>query len=102
MITDRQKEILKIIAEEYIKTAKPVSSNHICKKLKCSSATIRNEMAKLEELISSLESKDISLQESLTLYEEAMKLSKELSKELEDASSKIKMISEDGKEEDFN
>ena len=31
-----------------------------------------------------------------------MKLSKELSKELEDASSKIKMISEDGKEEDFN
>ena len=50
MITDRQKEMLKIIAEEYIKTAKPVSSNHICKKLKCSSATIRNEMAKLEEL----------------------------------------------------
>lgn len=50
MITDRQKEMLKVIVEEYIKTAKPVSSNHICKKLKCSSATIRNEMAKLEEL----------------------------------------------------
>ena len=31
MITDRQKEMLKIIAEEYIKTAKPVSSNHILK-----------------------------------------------------------------------
>lgn len=42
--------MLKVIVEEYIKTAKPVSSNHICKKLKCSSATIRNEMAKLEEL----------------------------------------------------
>ena len=50
MITNRQKEMLKVIVEEYIKTAKPVSSNHICKKLKCSSATIRNEMAKLEEL----------------------------------------------------
>ena len=50
MITNRQKEILKVIVEEYIKTAKPVSSNHICKKLKCSSATIRNEMVKLEEL----------------------------------------------------
>lgn len=50
MITNRQKEILKIIVEEYIKTAKPVSSNHICKKLKCSSATIRNEMVRLEEL----------------------------------------------------
>lgn len=50
MITNRQKEILKVIVEEYIKTASPVSSNHICKKLKCSSATIRNEMARLEEL----------------------------------------------------
>ena len=50
MITKRQNEILKVIVEEYIRTAKPVSSNHICKKLKCSSATIRNEMAKLEEL----------------------------------------------------
>ena len=50
MITNRQREILKEIVEEYIKTAKPVSSNHICKKLKCSSATIRNEMVRLEEL----------------------------------------------------
>lgn len=50
MITNRQKEMLKVIVEEYIKTAKPVSSNHICKKLKCSSATIRNEMVRLEEL----------------------------------------------------
>lgn len=50
MITNRQKEMLKLIVEEYIKSAKPVSSNHICKTLKCSSATIRNEMARLEEL----------------------------------------------------
>ena len=50
MITDRQKDILREIVEEYIKTAKPVSSNHICKKLDCSSATIRNEMVILEEL----------------------------------------------------
>ena len=50
LITNRQKEMLKLIVEEYIKTAKAVSSNHICKKLKCSSATIRNEMARLEEL----------------------------------------------------
>ena len=50
MITKRQNEILKVIVEEYIRTAKPVSPNHICKKLKCSSATIRNEMVALEEL----------------------------------------------------
>ena len=50
MISKREQEILKVIVEEYIKTAKPISSNSICKKLKCSSATIRNEMVYLEEL----------------------------------------------------
>ena len=50
MITERQKSILKFIVEEYVKTVKPVSSNEICKVLKCSSATIRNEMVILEEL----------------------------------------------------
>jgi heat-inducible transcriptional repressor len=50
MITERQKKILKIIVEDYIKTAKPVGSKSICKLLKCSSATIRNEMALLEEI----------------------------------------------------
>ena len=49
MLTKRQNDILKTIVEEYIKTAKPVSSSSICKVLNCSSATIRNEMAYLEE-----------------------------------------------------
>ena len=47
---ERKKEILKIIIEEYIKKPKPVGSSSICEKLKVSSATIRNEMASLEEL----------------------------------------------------
>ena len=50
MLTKRQNEILKIIVLEYIKLAKPVSSNLICDTLHCSSATIRAEMATLEEL----------------------------------------------------
>ena len=50
MITERQVSLLKIIVEEYIKTARPVGSKAICKKLKCSSATIRNEMSALEDL----------------------------------------------------
>ncbi len=50
MLTKRQSEILKIIVLEYIKLAKPVSSNLICDTLNCSSATIRAEMATLEEL----------------------------------------------------
>ncbi len=49
MLTERQKEILKIIIEEYVKNAKPVSSSMICERMKCSSATIRNEMVYLEE-----------------------------------------------------
>ena len=49
MLTDRQEKILKLIVEHYIKLAKPVSSNLICKKLKCSSATVRSEMATLED-----------------------------------------------------
>ena len=49
MITNRQKSILKFIVEEYVKTVNPVSSSKICKSLKCSSATIRNEMVILEE-----------------------------------------------------
>lgn len=50
MLTERQKEILKIIVQEYIKLAKPVGSNLICDTLNCSSATIRSEMASLEDL----------------------------------------------------
>ncbi|MDD6879471.1 MAG: heat-inducible transcriptional repressor HrcA [bacterium] len=50
MLTNRQNEILKIIVLEYIKLAKPVGSNLICDRLNCSSATIRSEMAYLEDM----------------------------------------------------
>lgn len=50
MIGTRQRELLKEIVEEYVKTARPVGSKSLCKKFKCSSATIRNDMADLEGL----------------------------------------------------
>lgn len=50
MINKRQIELLKLIVEEYIKTARPIGSKAICEKLNCSSATIRNEMSFLEGL----------------------------------------------------
>ncbi len=50
MLGTRQKELLKVIVEEYIKSAHPIGSKLICKKFKCSSATIRNDMAILENL----------------------------------------------------
>ena len=50
MINQRQTELLKLIVEDYIKTARPISSKSLCENLNCSSATIRNEMSTLEEL----------------------------------------------------
>ncbi len=50
MLSKRQEEILKLIVMEYIKLAKPVGSKLLCDELKCSSATIRNEMQELEEM----------------------------------------------------
>ena len=49
MLTTRQEKILTLIVKEYVKTATPVGSKHICEVVKCSSATVRNEMAELEE-----------------------------------------------------
>lgn len=49
MLNERQNNLLKIIVEDYIKTARPVGSKAICELLNCSSATIRNEMAYLED-----------------------------------------------------
>ena len=50
MLTERQSKMLKLIVERYIKDPTPVGSKVISKTLNCSSATIRNEMATLEDL----------------------------------------------------
>ncbi len=52
MLTDRQKQILRIIVEEYIKSAEPIGSRRISRleEIDLSSATIRNVMLDLEEL----------------------------------------------------
>lgn len=47
---DRQEELLRIIVETYIKTFKPVGSKSLVDQFNCSSATIRNDMALLEDL----------------------------------------------------
>ncbi|MGB8953914.1 MAG: heat-inducible transcriptional repressor HrcA [Tumebacillaceae bacterium] len=52
MLTDRQKAILQILVDDYIRSAEPVGSRTLSKRsdLTISPATIRNEMADLEEL----------------------------------------------------
>ena len=51
-LTDRKKQILKVVTERYIDAAEPVSSKFIAQAMggRLSSATIRNELADLVEL----------------------------------------------------
>jgi heat-inducible transcriptional repressor len=51
MLTDRRSRILRLVVEEYVDSAVPVGSETIVRKyrLPVSPATIRNEMARLEE-----------------------------------------------------
>ncbi len=52
VIDDRKLQILRAIIQDYISTGEPVGSRTIAKKynLGVSSATIRNEMADLEDM----------------------------------------------------
>jgi heat-inducible transcriptional repressor len=49
-MTERQKQILRAIVEQYAEVASPVGSNLLAKAFHVSSATIRAEMAELERL----------------------------------------------------
>ena len=51
-LTHRQQTILSLVVREYVKTASPVSSRALVERygLKVSTATVRNELARLEEL----------------------------------------------------
>lgn len=50
LLGDRKLAILRTIIDDYIVTAEPIGSRSIAKKYELSSATIRNEMADLEEM----------------------------------------------------
>ena len=50
-LTDRKKQILKVVVEDYVRTAEPVGSKSIAAEMGgVSSATIRNELSDLTEL----------------------------------------------------
>jgi heat-inducible transcriptional repressor len=51
MLTDRREQLLRFIVEEHVRTAQPVASGAVVSRhgLPVSPATIRNEMARLEE-----------------------------------------------------
>ena len=59
---------------------------------------------KLEEITSKLEKEQLSLDDSVKLFEEGMKISKECNSKLEDAEKRITVLIEENndlKEEDF-
>ncbi|HMB98143.1 MAG TPA: exodeoxyribonuclease VII small subunit [Balneolaceae bacterium] len=54
-------------------------------------------LKKLETIVEKLESTDITLEESIKLYEEGLRLSKQCTQTLEDAVLRIEEISADSK-----
>ena len=65
-------------------------------------STYEEAYNKLENILEKLESKNASLDESLSLYEEGIRLYKYCNKLLEDAQLKISKFNKLGVEEDFN
>ena len=49
-LTERKKKILRAVVDRYVETAEPVGSKGIATELNVSSATVRNEMADLENM----------------------------------------------------
>jgi exodeoxyribonuclease VII small subunit len=58
-------------------------------------------LKKLEKIVSDLEAGDMSLEESLSKYEEGIKLSKICSRQLEAAKSKVELLMKSGSKFDI-
>lgn len=61
-----------------------------------SKGSYEDKLTRLEEIISLLESDNISLDQSINIYEEGIILSNDLQKILKNAEGKIKIITEQG------
>ena len=65
--------------------------------------TFEDKLNNLEEIVRSLESGDVLLDDAINKFNEAMKLSKELNEVLDKATETInKVINKDGTIEEFN
>ena len=58
--------------------------------------TIEESFAKLDEMVRALESDEISLEDSFTLYEEGMKLLRDVNGRIDEVEKKIRKVEEDG------
>ena len=72
------------------------------KKTSSSEPTFEQAFKELEVIIAKLESGELSLDESLALFERGQALAKQCSALLDAAELKVKQLSPDGELEDFN
>ena len=64
--------------------------------------SFEDKIKALEEIVKELESGEVPLDDAINKYTEAMKLAKECSKKLDDATKAVnKILNADGKLEDF-
>ena len=63
--------------------------------------SFEKNLSELEDLVSKMESGEMSLEESLKGFEKSVKLYTTCKKSLEEAEKKIKILSDNLKEEDF-
>lgn len=63
--------------------------------------TFEEKLAKLNELVNKLQDNSISFEESISIYNESIKLSEELKNELNNTLSKVTLVNENNEEEEF-
>lgn len=64
--------------------------------------SVEEGFEKLEELIEGLEDPDVKLEESFTLYEEGVRLLKDLNGRIDAVEKKVQMLRADGGMDDFD
>lgn len=71
------------------------------KKEQSEKISFEGKVKRLEEIVDKIESADIELEDSIKLFEEGIKLSKECQGALDDAEKKVKVLVSDGTLKDF-
>ncbi len=64
--------------------------------------TLEQDLEKLDELVKKMDAKDISLEDSFSVYEEGMKILKSANDKLDVVEKKVKVLQEDGSLSDFD
>ena len=64
--------------------------------------TIREDFDALEAIIEKMDDAEVSLEDSFTVYEDGMKLLKQLSGRIDTVEEKVKKLSEDGSVSDLD